>query len=424
VSAAIATGRETGRAAPRRPTLYVSSEESRHATWLELFFDLVFVLAIAELAHFLHDDPTLGGFLGFAFLFVPVWWAWTGFTYYADLFDVDGPAYRVTMLAAMLVSAALAMTIHDALDGGSAGFAVAYVVLRLLLIGLYVWAWRYAVAARALCARHILGFSLGAALWAVSLLVPEPGRYWLWAAGLLVEFATPVVSQFSEIGRGPLQVSHLPERYGLFTIIVLGESVVVTGTAVADADWATESVMVAAFGFAAVGCLWWLYFDQVDEVVVERAYRGGVRALLIGFCWAYGHLAIYAALAMTAVGVELAIEEASHDELGGGARAALGGGIAISLLVITVLRLAVPPPPPRPHVVARLTGAVIVLALILIGAVLPPPVLVVLLAATLAGLTAFETLSADVAPLPSPAETPSSAGPPASTSAVPTPKES
>jgi low temperature requirement protein LtrA len=120
----------------KRPTLYVPLREGgRHATWLELFFDLVFVLAIAELARYLHDHLTVGGFLGFLFLFVPVWGMWMGYTYYADLFDVDGPAYRVAMLAAMLLSIALAVSVHGALDGGSSSF-VAALALALALVGI------------------------------------------------------------------------------------------------------------------------------------------------------------------------------------------------------------------------------------------------------------------------------------------------
>jgi low temperature requirement protein LtrA len=134
----------------RRPSLYASSGEGRHATWLELFFDLVFVLAIAELAHYLHDHLTVGGFLGFAFLFLPVWLVWSNFSYYADLFDVDGSLHRVMMLVTMLFSISLAVNINVALDGGSAGFAASYVALRVLLVGLYAWAWRWVEETRAL----------------------------------------------------------------------------------------------------------------------------------------------------------------------------------------------------------------------------------------------------------------------------------
>jgi low temperature requirement protein LtrA len=376
----------------KRPTLYAPrGEGGRHATWLELFFDLVFVLAIAELAHYLHDHLTVSGFFGFLFLFVPVWGTWMGYTYYADLFDVDGPAYRVTMLAAMLVSIALAVSIPGALDGGSAGFAAAYVALRMLLVGLYAWAWRHAREVRPQCARYVVGFSAGALVWGASLLVPEPARYGVWLLGIIVvEIATPFFVQLTVLEELPFQVSHLPERLGLFTIIVLGESIVVTGLGVADTEWAVGSVVVAGLGFAAVGSLWWLYFDRVDESAVERAYTGGVRELLIGFGWAYGHLFVYAGLGATAVGIELAIGEATDAALGGGTRAALCGGVALYLLAITIVHPLSPPPLPKSVLTARLVVAAFALALALAGSALSPPVLVGLLALALAGLTAFE----------------------------------
>ena len=380
----------------KRPTLYAPrGEGGRHATWLELFFDLVFVLAIAELTRYLHDHLTVGGFLGFLFLFVPVWGTWMGYTYYADLFDVDGPAYRVAMLAAMLLSIALAVSVYGALDGGSSGFVAAYVALRLLLVGLYAWAWRHAREVSPLCARYVAGFSVGALVWGVSLLVPEPARYGLWVLGIiLVEIATPFFAQLTVLEELPFQVSHLPERLGLFTLIVLGESIVVTGLGVAGTQWAVGSVVVAALGFAAVGSLWWLYFDRVDESAVERAYTGGVRELLIGFAWAYGHLFVYAGLAAIAVGIELAIGEATDAALGGGTSAALCGGVALYLLAITTVQPLSPPPLPKSALAARLVVAAFALALALAGIVLPPPVLVGLLALALAGLTAFEVVYA------------------------------
>jgi low temperature requirement protein LtrA len=375
-----------------RPTLYALHREGgRHATWLELFFDLVFVLAIAELTHYLHDHLSVGGFLGFVFLLVPVWGTWMGYTYYADLLDVDGLAYRMAMLAAMLLSIALAVSVYGALDGGSTSFVAAYVALRMLLVGLYAWAWRHAREVRPLCARYAVGFSAGALVWAVSLLVPEPARYGLWVLGIIVvEVATPFFVQLTVLEELPVQVSHLPERLGLFTIIVLGESIVVTGLGVADTEWAAGSVVVAAMAFAAVGCLWWLYFDRVDESAVERAYTGGVRELLIGFAWAYGHLFVYAGLATTAVGIELAIGEATDVSLGGGTRAALCGGVALFLLAITIVHPLSPLPFPKSTVVARLAVATFALALAVAGTALSPPILVGLLALALAGLTAFE----------------------------------
>jgi low temperature requirement protein LtrA len=376
----------------RRPSLYASSEEGRHATWLELFFDLVFVLAIAELAHYLHDHLTVGGFLGFAFLFLPVWLVWSNFSYYADLFDVDSPAYRVTMLATMLFSIALAVNVHGALDGGSAGFAASYVALRVLLVGLYAWAWLHVEETRALAAWHIAGFSAGALIWAASLLVPEPVRYWVWGLGLLVEMATPILAQFLVLDEAPVQRSHVPERFGLFTIVVLGESVLVTGVGVSDTEWAAGSVAVAVLGFAAVGCLWWLYFDHViDESAVEHAFTNGVRELLVGFSWAYGHLAVYIGLAATAVGIEFAIDGAMDPTLEGGARAALCGGVGLYLLAVSVLHPLSPQPFPTMALAARLAVCAFALTLAFAGGALSPLVLMGLLALALVVLTAFET---------------------------------
>jgi len=371
--------------------LYASSGGGRHATWLELFFDLVFVLAIAELARYLHDHLTVAGFLGFTFLFLPVWLVWSNFSYYADLFDVDGPLYRVTMLLAMLFSIALAVNIYGALDGGSAGFAASYMALRVLLVGLYAWAWRWVEETRELVTWHIAGFSAGALVWAASLLVPEPARYWVWGLGLLVEMATPILAQFLVLDDAPVQRSHLPERFGLFTIVLLGESVLVTGVGVSDTAWATGSVVVAVLGFAAVGCLWWLYFDHVvDESAVEHAFTNGVRELLVGFSWAYLHLAIYTGLAATAVGIEFAIERAADPELGSGARVALCGGIGLYLLAASALHPLSPQPFPTTALAARLAVAAFALVLALAGGEISPLMIVGLLTLSLVALTAFE----------------------------------
>src|SRR5918998_6144306 len=122
----------------RPPRLRTLAEEDagdeRHASWLELFFDLVFVVAIAELSHELVVNHTLGGFVIFAALFVPIFVAWQGFSFYADRFDTDDVLFRVSMLIAMLAIAALAVQIPEVTHGQTVGFAIAYVALRVLTI--------------------------------------------------------------------------------------------------------------------------------------------------------------------------------------------------------------------------------------------------------------------------------------------------
>src|SRR6266498_5505596 len=126
---------------PRLRTL--ADEGERHASWLELFFDLVFVVAITELSHELVLDHSAGGFLRFAALFIPVYVAWQGYMAYATRFDTDDLAFRLAYFGAMLAIAAMAVLIDDVARGvNSAGFAVAYIVLRSLMLGLYGRAWR------------------------------------------------------------------------------------------------------------------------------------------------------------------------------------------------------------------------------------------------------------------------------------------
>lgn len=381
------------------------STSERHASWLELFFDLVFVLAIAELARYLHDHLTVSGFLSFVFLWVPVWWIWSGYSYFGDLFTVDTPAYRVTMLTAMLLSIAVAVNVSTALDGGSAGFALAYIALRIVLVGLYAWSWFRVREARALSSRYVAGFALGAAMWTGSLVVAEPARYWVWGLGLAIEIATPIVAQLEVLRSAPVQRSHLPERFGLFTLVVLGESIVVTGVGVADTDWTARSVLVAALSFTVVGCAWWLYFDHVDERAFERAASGGVRALLNGFLWAYGHLLTYIGLTAMAVGIELAIDQAAEPALPGGTRAALCGGVMLYLLSLLMLQTRMPIGHQRSIVAARLLVVAVALLLAIGGGWFHPVAVLVALTVSTVGLLTFETTRIAAA-APSPATAP------------------
>src|SRR5919197_3454250 len=145
---------------PRLRTIEEGFEE-RHATWLELFFDLVFVVAVAELGQNLTHEPTLHGFLQYVGLFIPVIWAWAGFTFYANRFDTDDLTYRLLILLAMFAVAALATNTPNAIEEGGRGFAVSYIIVRLPLIALYARAIRYVTQARPVAIAFFTTFSAG-----------------------------------------------------------------------------------------------------------------------------------------------------------------------------------------------------------------------------------------------------------------------
>jgi low temperature requirement protein LtrA len=281
----------------------------RHATWTELFFDLVFVVCVAQLAAGLHDRPSLAGAAAFGGLFVPVWWTWTTYAYVADLFDADDAAFRAVLLGAMLLVAAQAATIPAAFDGRTVGFGVAYAILRVDLLAVYALAWWSDRGLRRLTGTHFGGFALGFAVWLGALAVPPPARYVLWGVSIAIDLATGLVAYLRR-REVPRHSSHMPERFGLFVLIVLGESVIAVSVGTAQAHWALESVATAVVGFALAAALWWMYFARFDGEVFNWAFDGGPQARRRAFVFGYVHLPMLAALAAVGVGVKLAIEQA------------------------------------------------------------------------------------------------------------------
>jgi low temperature requirement protein LtrA len=164
--------------------------------------------------------------LPFAGLFVPVWWAWRGFAWYATGFDTDDRTFRCALFSGMLGVGALSAGVHGAAHGNSTAFVIAYAGLLSVLAALYAGAWWRSPGVRPLAARQVIGYGLGATLWLASPALDEGARPLIWGAAMLVLIAIPLA-----VLRQPQRAydaGHIAERYGLFTIIVLGEAVVGT----------------------------------------------------------------------------------------------------------------------------------------------------------------------------------------------------
>jgi low temperature requirement protein LtrA len=361
---------------PRLRTGSGSQEQERHATWTELFFDLVFVGAIASLGALLRHDPSVDGILKVAGLFLPVWWAWIGFTLYADRFDSDDAVFRLLMLGGMLASGALAINVHFAAEGSSTGFALSYVSARILLLILYDRARRNVPEARPLVNRYLRGFSVSAFLWLVSIAFTGTTRYVIWAIAMAIDIGTPVTTPERVIEAVPFHRSHIPERFGLFTLIVLGETVVSVTAASAGIHWTVSAALVAAAGFVTVACLWWVYFDLLDLGAVQKRWH----ATQIYF---YGHLPLLIALTGIGAGTKLAIDSATASGLGAGTRALLLGGAAISLAELATIELAGDGTLGTRAVRARLLAAAALVVLALVGDGIAPVALTGLAAAIL-----------------------------------------
>ena len=211
----------------RPPYLHAErhSEEPRRVTWLELFYDLVYVATVIQMGNLLSHNVSWLGFLEFVALFIPIWWSWTGITFYMNRFVVDDLWHRLLIFLQIFAIATLGLSVQGAFGDLGSQFALAYVIIRLLLIIMYARAWIYIESARPVIVGFIRGFTFSSLLWLISVFVPAPWNYLIWALGMGIDLLTPFLPGTREHLRlAPADLEHLAERYGIFTIIVLGES--------------------------------------------------------------------------------------------------------------------------------------------------------------------------------------------------------
>ncbi len=352
--------------------------ERRHASWVELFFDLVFAGGVNQLAGTLQDHPDLGTLARFAFFFVPVWWLWVQFSFYADRHESDDIAHRSMFLVVIVLCAGLAASSSRAVSGDPAGFVIAFAAMRAVLLLMYARARKYLPATRGLYGRYLICFGTGGALWLSSLAVGGPPRYAVWTAALAVD-AVGALGMVVRRWQLPLNGSHLAERFQLFVLIVLGESVVRLISAATLRPWSVPLAVVLTAAVVTLATLWWAWIRSADHRALDSS-----RAI----AWfAAANLPIVAGIAAASAGLHIAILAADGAAaIGAGPRAALYGGVSVCLLASAVLPSGTMTGPARS---ARLATSVAAMGLVFMGAIVIPVYLVPALTLTLAlGLAA------------------------------------
>lgn len=278
-----------------------NTEKERHSSWLENFYDLIIAIVVLQLTANISRDVSLNGFFGFVILYIPVWWSWLGVTFYNTRFDTDDLGHRLLTLFQMAAAAFMAISVSGGFDKNSAEFAVSYAVIRILLVIEYVRTGHSAPATRPLTKRYSMGFSIAAGLWFISAFIPPPGRFVMWAAGLIMDIATPLIFSGQLSARFAPHTYHLPERFGSFTIIVLGIAILGFVDGIADHNWSVLSLSDAALGLGIAFSLWWVYFDSVDGSAIKVLRR--YRRIGIYITWLFIHFPL--AIGFTAFGVSL-----------------------------------------------------------------------------------------------------------------------
>ena len=315
-------------------------EEERTVTFLELFYDLVYVVVIAELAHALAEHADLIGVGTFIFLFVIVWLAWFNGTLYHDLHGNNDIRTRIFTFLQMFTVAAMAVFAHNAFGEGSTGFALSFAAYQLVLT--YLW-WRTGVHDfnhRPLSQPYSANMFISMLLFVASVFVPLPWRFYLWGLALLLSLVIPMVIFLVQGRNNPdvqeqIEISSAMspsavERFGLFTIIVLGEVIVGVVQGVAGHHHLTWLVGgTAALGMLIAIGLWWVYFDFISH---HLPLLGQSKTL----GWIYLHLPVTIGIAMTGAAVLNVVEHAG-EPLPSEVRWLLVGAITVTLVSIALL---------------------------------------------------------------------------------------
>jgi low temperature requirement protein LtrA len=371
--------------------------QSRKVTWLELFFDLVFVAAVAQVGAPLSDDYTPGGLARFAFLFLLIWWAWSGHTTYSTRFDGDDLLQRALTFVQMFAVAVMAVNAGDALDSrSSAGFAAAYAAMRLVLVAQYLRV-RHISESRGLTTCHAAGFGAAAACWLASALVDPPARFWLWGVALTIDLATPLLTAHLTV-RLPPDAAHLPERFGLFTIILIGESMVAVMKGMESQEtWSPAAALSALLGMAFAFLVWWWYFEG-SEAAAERFVRTKAQAAAF-VTWTYAHLPLYLGIAVAGVGMEHVITVADLGHLHAAEAWILCLAVATVMLALAAIARTSDAAQNDPGLRKRLLLHIVLAGLAVAAGVIGPHVAPVTLVGTLTALCLVQVLASVAARL-------------------------
>ncbi|MBE1532993.1 low temperature requirement protein A [Actinomadura algeriensis] len=313
-------------------------EEHRTATPLELLFDLTFVVAVAQAAAGLHHELAEGhlgsGLGGYVAVFFAIWWAWMNFTWFASAYDTDDAPYRVLTLLQMGGVLVLAAGIEDALtDYDFTLVTIGYVVMRVALVCQWLRAAAEHPASRPATLRYAAGVALVQAGWVGRLWLPDDLAMIGFAALVVAELAVPLWAE----ARGRMtswHPGHIAERYGLFTIIVLGEVILATLTGVravsSEHGFSAPVVLIAVGGLLLVFALWWLYFGGAGE---------RLPSLRVALMWGYGHYLVFASIAAIGAGLEAALDVGEHHAHVSERAAALAVAVPVALFLLVLLPL-------------------------------------------------------------------------------------
>jgi low temperature requirement protein LtrA len=279
----------------------VDEAAEQRVTPLELFFDLVFVFALTQVTSMLARDPTWRGLARGMLVLAALWWAWVGYSWLTNAIDPEEVTSRLTIFVAMGAMLVATLALPRAFGEDALVFGVAYFVVRVIHVGLYLEA---AKDLRGVVGRLAPFMLAGSGLLVVASLLDGTAQGALWCVALAIDFGGGVVAGGTEGWR--LSPGHFAERHGLIIIIALGESIVAIGAGAAQGALDAPAILAVSLGLAAVAALWWAYFDVV-AIVAERHLReatGAAQAAMARDSYSFLHLPMLAGIVLLALGIK------------------------------------------------------------------------------------------------------------------------
>ena len=362
--------------------------DERRTSSVELLWDLVFVFAVTQVTTLMANDLTWTGFGHGLLVLALVWWAWSAYVWAANAEQETSRELRLVLLVGMVFVLVAGLCLPEAFGDRATLFACAYAAVRLLHLAIYAHASWQGHASWSAIAGFAVTVVIGMTLLIIGSFLEEGPRAVLWTAAVAIDYAGPAWLTRERLrGLQQVAVAHFAERYGLFVIICLGESIVAIGLSANDQTLDADLVAAVALGLVAAIGLWWTYFDRLADLAEDglRTHRDPVLAAADGY--SYLHLLLVAGIIVFAVGIKVTIHDVGH-ELPDAGRLAVFGGAALYLVGCAAfgLRLA------RVVSTAKLVGAAALLVLLAVSSGLSGTAILALTALVLAAVCAVETL--------------------------------
>lgn len=313
--------------------------EDRRTSPVELLWDLVFVFAVTQVTTLLAHELSWAGFGRAMLVLALVWWAWSAFVWAANAQTAQSGTLRAALLVSAVLIFVTGLAVPEAFGAEATLFAGTYAGVRFIHLALYADASRRGSASWTAIVGFAITVAVGMALLIAGSLLHGSARIVLWVLAALIDYAGPAWLTRERLrGLQRVAVAHFAERYGLFVIICLGESIVAIGLGAHGRPIDAELLAVAVFGVLITVGLWWTYFDSFAATAEERLRRHDDPVLAAADAYSYLHLIVIAGIIVFAVGMRAAVLSTGHP-LAEAARLALCGGVAIYLLGHAAVRL-------------------------------------------------------------------------------------